>query len=139
MPNVRPINKKYGISKHAFATAYSYCLQYSEWKAEIENNTDTYRSPQVTGMPTGSGSGGGSDATADAAMRRAELIDKVALVEDTARAAVTGYDEIYPYLLRYVTTEGCTFRMIDQQGVPCGRTLFYEIRRKFYYMMAKKI
>ena len=37
MPNVRPINKKYGISKHAFATAYSYCLQYSEWKAEIEN------------------------------------------------------------------------------------------------------
>ena len=131
MPNVRPINKKYGISKHAFATAYSYCLQYSEWKA------DTYRSPQVTGMPTGSG--GGSDATADAAMRRAELIDKVALVEDTARAAVAGYDEIYPYLLRYVTTEGCTYRMIDQQGVPCGRTLFYEIRRKFYYMMAKKI
>ena len=97
MPNVRPINKKYGISKHAFATAYSYCLQYSEWKAEIENNTDTYRSPQVTGMP---GSGGGSDATADAAMRRAELIAKVALVEDTAKAAVTGYDEIYPYLLR---------------------------------------
>ena len=72
-------------------------------------------------MPTGSG--GGSDATADAAMRRAELIDKVALVEDTARAAVSGYDEIYPYLLRYVTTEGCTYRMIDQQGVPCGRTL----------------
>lgn len=31
MPNVRPLNKRYGISKHAFLTAYSYCHQYREW------------------------------------------------------------------------------------------------------------
>nr|DAD88118.1 MAG TPA: hypothetical protein [Siphoviridae sp. ctpbb7] len=138
MPNVRPLNtKKYGISKHAFATAYSYCLQYREWQTEIADMTTTYRSPQVTGMPTGSG--GSSDATADAGMRIAELAGKVALIEDTARLATSGYDAVYPYLLRYVTTEGCTFAMIRQQGVPCGRTLFYELRRKFYYLMAKKI
>ena len=138
MPNVRPISeKKYGISKHAFATAYSYCLQYREWQAEMADKTTTYRSPQVTGMPTGSG--GSSDATADAGMRIAELAGKVALIEDTARLATSGYDAVYPYLLSYVTTEGCTFDMIRQQGVPCGKTLFYELRRKFYYLMAKKI
>ena len=31
MPNVRPLNRRYGISKHAFLTAYSYCHQYREW------------------------------------------------------------------------------------------------------------
>lgn len=137
MPNVRPLGKKYGISKHAFATAYSYCLQYREWQAEIADMADTYKSPQVTGMPTGQG--GSSDTTAEAGMKLAELADKVALIEDVARQATTGYEAVYPYLLRYVTTEGCTFAAIRQQGVPCGSTLFYELRRKFYYLMAKKI
>ena len=38
MPNVRPLNKRYGISKHAFLTAYSYCLQYKEWKKLLERS-----------------------------------------------------------------------------------------------------
>lgn len=42
MPNVRPLNKKkYGISKHAFGTAYSYCLQYPEWREEFPIVKDT--------------------------------------------------------------------------------------------------
>lgn len=52
MPNVRPLNKKkYGISKHAFGTAYSYCLQYPEWREELGSRTSTVKSPQITGMP----------------------------------------------------------------------------------------
>ena len=42
MPNVRPLNKKkYGISKYAFGTAYSYCLQYPEWREEFPIVKDT--------------------------------------------------------------------------------------------------
>lgn len=63
MPNVRPLNKKkYGISKHAFGTAYSYCLQYPEWREELGSRTSTVKSPQITGMP---GAHSGSDATAN--------------------------------------------------------------------------
>lgn len=47
MPNVRPLNKKkYGISKYAFGTAYSYCLQYPEWREEFPIVKDT--TPNIT-------------------------------------------------------------------------------------------
>ena len=136
MPNVRPLNKKkYGISKHAFGTAYSYCLQYPEWKEEM-NNIAMIKSPQITGMP---GAHGGSDPTAEKAQRWAELLGKMRKVEETVREAVGDSESLYDYMLEYVTTEGATFQNIKQKGVPCERTYFYEIRRKFYYLMAKKI
>ena len=86
MPNVRPLNKKkYGISKYAFQTAYSYCLQYPEWKEELGSRTSTVKSPQITGMP---GAHSGSDATAALAQRRVELQQKVDNVENTVREAI---------------------------------------------------
>lgn len=69
--NVRPINeKKYDISKHRFLELYHFCMQYSEWKDELKYKKDTVRSIEVTDMPTGHGNG---DATANLAVRRAEL------------------------------------------------------------------
>lgn len=137
MPNVRPLNtKKYGINKHAFGTAYSYCLQYPDWKEELNNNTHTVKSPQISGMPSGGSSG---DATANLARRRVELQEKIAKVEETVWEAVHQNVVLYDYLLEYVTTEGSTFRMMKQKGIPCERTYFYEMRRYFYFLMAKKI
>ena len=137
MPNVRPLNeKKYGISKHAFNTAYSYCLQYNDWVDELKTRLNTLKSPQITGMP---GSHSGKDATQELAERRAELTERMKKVEDTVREAVGEDTELYSYLLKYVTTEGATFRMMSQQGIPCERTMFYRIRRRFYFLMAQKI
>ena len=126
MPNVRPLNKKkYGISKHAFGTAYSYCLQYPEWREELGSRTSTVKSPQITGMP---GAHSGSDATANLAERRVELREKMQKVEDTVREAVGDNKSLYEYLLEYVTTEGATFHWMKQKGIPCERTYFYEVR-----------
>lgn len=137
MPNVRPLNKKkYGISKYAFQTAYSYCLQYPEWKEELGSRTSTVKSPQITGMPRAHS---GSDATAVLAQRRVELQQKVDNVENTVREAIGKNRGLYQYLLEYVTTEGATFHWIKQKGMPCERTYFYQVRRYFYYLMAKKI
>jgi hypothetical protein len=137
MPNVRPLNKKkYGISKHAFGTAYSYCLQYPEWREELGSRTSTVKSPQITGMP---GAHSGSDATVNLAERRVELREKMQKVEDTVREAVGDNKSLYEYLLEYVTTEGATFHWMKQKGIPCERTYFYEVRRYFYYLMAKRI
>ena len=136
MPNVRPLNKKYGISKHAFGTAYSYCLQYPEWREELGSRTSTVKSPQITGMP---GARNGSDATANLALRRVELREKMQKVEDTVREAVGDNKSLYEYLLEYVTTEGATFYWMKQKGIPCERTYFYEARRYFYYLLAQRI
>lgn len=124
------------VSKHAFGTAYSYCLQYPEWREELGSRTSTVKSPQITGMP---GAHNGSDATADLAERRVELREKMEKVEDTVREAVGDNKSLYEYLLEYVTTEGATFHWMKQKGIPCERTYFYEVRRYFYYLMAKRI
>ncbi len=137
MPNVRPLNKKkYGITKHAFGTAYSYCMQYNEWKEELALNTNTLRSPQITGMP---GAHSGVDATQELAERRLNLTEKIEKIEETVREACGEEMSLYEYLLEYVTTEGSTFKNMKQKGIPCERTCFYKIRRYFYYLMAKKI
>lgn len=137
MSNVRPLNKKkYGISKHAFGTAYSYCLQYPEWVEELNSETSTLKSPQITGMP---GAHSGSDATAALAERRVELQNKVDNVEQTVREAVGKDQALFEYILEYVTTEGATFHWMKQKGIPCERTYFYKVRRFFYYLMAQRI
>ena len=136
MPNVRPLNKKYGISKHAFATAYSYCLQYPEWKEELRNLTSTVKSPRITGMPGAHGEG---DATMDLAGRRIELQQKIEKVEAAAMKAAGGNEPLSRFLLEYVTTEGATFNWVKQKGIPCERTYFYELRRRFYWIMANNI
>lgn len=138
MPNVRPLNKKkYGISKHAFATARSFCLQYPEWKEELRESISGVKSPQITGMP--GAHNGGSDKTAAMAERRLLLREKVERVESTVREAVGEDQGLYDYLLEYVTTEGATFYWMKQKGIPCEKTYFYKVRRYFYFLMAKKI
>ena len=59
--------------------------------------------------------------------------------EGTVREAVGDNKSLYEYLLEYVTTEGATFHWMKQKGIPCERTYFYEVRRYFYYLMAKRI
>ncbi len=136
MPNVRPLGKKYGISKHAFMTARSYCLQYPEWREELSTKTDTVASPAFDGMPSGYS---GGDATATLAEHRIELRAKMEKVEETVREAVKKEPALYEYLLEYVTTDGATFHWMKSKGIPCERTYFYEVRRLFYWLMAKKI
>ena len=54
-------------------------------------------------------------------------------------AGIAEWDLDAWYLLEYVTTEGATFHWMKQKGIPCERTYFYEVRRYFYYLMAKRI
>ena len=127
MPDVRPLNeKKYGISKHAFKTAYSYCLQYQEWREELDSKGSTVKSPQMTGMP---GTHNRSDPTGNLAQDRAELETKITKIEETVREAIGKDKGLYKYLLLYVTTEGSTFAWMKRKGIPCERTYFYKVRK----------
>lgn len=117
MPNVRPLNKRYGISKHAFLTAYSYCHQYREWHKALT-------------------SGARED---DHGSNVVEIEEKIQKIENTVAEAVQDYPALYPFLLEYVTEEGTTFQQMQQKGMPCGSTLFYTLRRRFYFLMSGRI
>ena len=120
---------KYYISRANFLTAFYYCLNYPEWKQEHDLSV---------GLHSGNGNGGGgiSDPTAAQAIRLSELAEKIDLVERTAYDAEP---ELHPYLLMYVTNEDLTFDDLKGRGIPCERKMFYDRRRKFYWMLAKRL
>ena len=135
MPNIRPTHKKseWNITKHEFYTAYHYALQYDDWKNMIEAESNLSAIVQ-SGMPHGSGT---SDPTYTKALKISEYRDKMRLIEETVREAG---EEIYIWLLCAVTNENCTFNYLStKMNIPCGQTYYYDKRRKFYYLLSKKI
>lgn len=135
MTSVRSTSlKKYNISPHRYMELYHYCLQYNEWKDELRYKCDTVRSIEVTDMPI---SHSGADATQNLAMRRAELQKKCEVIEQTAEEA--GGD-IGEYILKAVTNEGITYNYLKTLcDIPCGKDMYYDRRRKFYWLLSKRI
>lgn len=113
----RPINKdKYGISKHRYLEVIHHCLQYPEWREELENMTDTVKAIQYG--QEGKGSPSQASATERLAIKRAELLEKCERIEQTAIEADA---DIYQWLLEGVTTDYATYIYLrDAKGLPCG-------------------
>lgn len=135
MAKVRPLNSRiYEISKHKFWELYHYCMQYNEWKDELKYSTDALKSVQITDMPHGSGT---SDTTSSLAIRREILSRKCELIENTAKEADP---ELWEYILKSVTNENVTFEYLrTNEDIPCGRNYFYKRRRKFFFLLSRKM
>lgn len=135
MPDIRPINsKKYEISKHRFLELYHFCMQYQEWKEELKYEKDTVKG--IANTEGIHGSGGMGSATESLAIRRMKLREKCELIEQTA---IEADPELYPYILEGVTTEYASYKYLRQaKGIPCGKGMYYDRRRKFYWLLSKR-
>ena len=136
MPDERPISeKKYGINKHRFLELKYHCLQYQDWRRELANMQDTVKAIQYGKEGKGSPSIG--SATESLAIRRIELEEKCKTIEQTA---IEADPELYQYILEGVTTDYATYRYLkDAKKIPCGKDMYYDRRRKFFYLLSKKI
>ncbi|MBR2258565.1 MAG: hypothetical protein IJ899_14795 [Blautia sp.] len=124
---------KWWLSKHRFLELYHYCLQYREWKAELES-LDGRRAVGYDAAPGGGGES--SDPTYNLARRRAELEEKILNVEECAYEAD---GELAKYILLGVTDDSATYNFMDKRlNIPCGKNTYYDRRRKFYYLLDKK-
>lgn len=119
---------EYNISREKYRELKYFCLQYPEWKHQLQTLTDDLKAPIITDMPTAHN---GTDSTAMIMLKRIELAEKCALVERTAQE-VCG--NTYSPLLKNVT-EGVRY---ESMPTYTGRRQFYENRRKFFYSLAKK-
>lgn len=135
MPNVRNTSlKKYDISSHRFMELYHHCLQYNEWKEELEEKCDTLHG---AGVYEAFGGYHYSDATQRLAMRRAELSRKCEVIEQTAKETDP---DIGKYILKAVTNEDVTYNYLNMNmNIPCGKDMYYDRRRKFFWLLDKKI
>lgn len=139
MPQQRAVlspKNKYWISKHRFYEICHHCYQYGEWKDEVAMLNDvTVKGLDYDKPPADPNAIG--DATANIATRMAQLRNRMELIEQTAEEADP---VIAKWLLKAVTEENVTFNYLKQvMGIPCEKDMYYERRRKFYWLMSHKI
>lgn len=125
---------KYKLSRFELGYAKWFSLKYPEWLEEYNSLKDSVKA--IAYDQEGHGSGKINDSTGDLAARRAEIRRKMLLVE---HAAYDAGGEIGEYILKSVIYEHTTFEDMKAIGMPCERTMFYERRRKYYYLLSREI
>lgn len=124
---------KYKLDRAEFLSAKYYALRYNAWKEEYRH-LGGLSAVNFDGMPHGSGSG---NSTERAGIRRAELGEKIAAIEQAAHETD---ESLCKYILKGVTETWANYDYLDKvENIPCGRTRYMMLRRKFYYILARKI
>lgn len=124
--------KKYKINDERYRELLYFVLQYNEWRDEL-SKISVIGSPDIDGMPRGSGTG---DPTGRAAAKYGELLGKIQLVEKCARDSD---QSIYKGLLKGVTTRNLSFNWLVSRGyLYCGRDKYFLARRKFFWLLDQR-
>lgn len=130
MPNQKDLNlEKYEISKYRYRELKNFCLQYNEKKQQL-TALRGLGAVIYNDEPHGSGI---SNPTAAKAERAQQLARDIDLIEQT----VMEVDSVnYDSLLANVTATNLPYEYLSPA---CGRRQFYEGRRKFFYLLDKKL
>lgn len=123
---------KYYIDKHRYYELKHFCLQYGEWKKAYASCNDaivfgsTFERTSSSNIP--------SDITAKYGMMKAHYDRRIKLIE---RTAIETDDYLYPYILKAVT-EGLSYTNLKTvHDIPCGRDMYYDRYRKFFYLLSE--
>ena len=120
---------KYALPPHVGAMWYHYFMQYKVWEAEY-NSLGGIRGRILDNAP-GRGSGTG-DPTAAAAIRRAELSEKMEGVRKVARLSDP---ELFPWIMKGLTDENMTFTALQMRhDIPCSSNTYFDRLRRCYWL-----
>ena len=119
---------RYYLPKHRRLELEHFCLQYNDWKKEINalNAMPVCHYQEVKGSIP-------SDPTAKTALRSSYFKEKCEMVERSAKECDP---DIGKFIFESVTT-GKPFSYFEAKGIPCGRDMFYDRLRKFYWILDK--
>ena len=121
----------YSISSAKYRELSGFCQQYDELK---QNLKECYRYPT-----SGTSSAVKSDSDASCVERNGENALKystsIDIIESTVREACGDVKGMQEYLLKAVTQNYTWERLPD---CPCGRSYFYRLRRKFFFLLSQK-
>lgn len=126
---------KYELTKEEFLSAKYYAQRYRKWLSEYNALKDSVGAIVADDMPHGTNV---SSPTEKLAIRRAELKSRIQKIEDSAREA----DSILGHyiLIAAIDPDGMTFDMLKaKHHIPCEKDMYYDRRRKFYWLLSQKI
>lgn len=120
---------KWHISKHRYYELKHFCLQYPEWKKAYSEAIKYPQSMKIVKTET--------TEWVDPVFNSVETMDiyrrKIALVEN---AALKTDEQLGRYILLAVTKgySFTTMKMIYE--IPCGKDMYYDRYRKFFYILS---
>lgn len=130
-PEVSEKNK-YWIDKHRHYELKHFCLQYPNWKrAYAEFNNASIPSSTIDWTRTNTMPG---DPTAKRALKKAYYVERIKLIEQTAKETDAC---LYEYILEGVTEERSYAYLKTKLGIPCGRDMYYDRYRRFFWLLDK--
>ena len=133
---IRPelsVNNKYWISKHRYYELKHYCLQYPIWKSAYAAFDDTgIPLSTIEKFPTSNMPG---DPTGKRAVMKAYYKEKIKLLENVAMEADP---YLHKYILKAVTEELSYNYLRSKLDIPCGRDMYYDRYRKFFWLLSKE-
>ena len=127
MANLRSeISKKspYYISKHRYLELKHFCLQYPEWKDDLNK----------LNWIGGIGDGRSSNVSKPVEWmveRRDKLLNHMEMVE---QCCVASDGDIFEYLIKSVCY-GASYGNLRADGMPCSKDYFYSRYRLFFYLL----
>lgn len=130
---IRPelsIKNKYHIDKHRHYELKHFCLQYPKWKKAYNSVDDT--SVSLSTIENVNSSNIPGDPTAKRAILKAHYSEKINLIEKTAMETDQYLCE---YILKAVTEELSYTYLKTRLGMPCGRDMYYDRYRKFFWLL----
>lgn len=125
-PELSKKNKWY-ISKHRYYELKHFCLQYPEWKEKYESAIRYSKSVAGTGNTEWSDPVGNSVSAMDIWKHKMDAVEKAARCTD---------EELGSYILKAVT-EDLSFTALKMlYDIPCGKDMYYDRYRKFFYILS---
>ena len=127
-----PCWRQIGISQNRYRELLHYCRQYPEWKTEA-NSLLRIRAIKADGMPHGTGK---SDPVAVAVEKRERLIEKIAIVDECAKAIDGG--AWYASIIQNVCI-GRSYEQMDRALMPTSdKNAYFRKRREFFELLDKR-
>ena len=127
-----PCWKAIGISHSRYSELLHYCRQYPEWKTEA-NSLLGIRALKQDAMPHGNGK---SDPVAMAAEKREKLMEKIAIVDECAKAIDGG--DWYASIIQNVCI-GRAYEQMDRALMPTSnKNAYFKKRQEFFSLLDKK-
>jgi hypothetical protein len=125
---------KYWISRHRYYELKHFCLQYPLWKkAYAALDELTIHSPMIEELRATSNIP--SDPTAKWGIARAYYSERMDMVK---KAAMKTDEDLYIYILKAVTEELSYNYLKTRLGMPCGKDMYYDRYRKFFWILSKE-
>lgn len=118
------------ISRHRYYELKHFCMQYPEWKKELEDISIYPRLSEHEIRSTDP-----SDPTVQIAAERERHLGYIDLINDVAK-------EVDPVLGIYILkgiVYGISYDFLKARlDVPCGKEKYYELYRRFFSILDKK-